>query len=97
MPPGGPGEPKYVSNEQLLQRCGDLPGMAEQLRRQRGLWVGHLLRMDDGRLAKQLLFGKLDTTAPSCSPMLPTLLDTYALDLAPIPRADLLELTPEHT
>ena len=31
VPPGGPGEPKYISNEQLLRRCGDWPGMAEQL------------------------------------------------------------------
>ena len=47
-----------VSNEALLQRCSQ-PTVATQLRKRRGHWIGHVLRMGDDRLAKQLLYSFL--------------------------------------
>ena len=47
-----------VSNEALLQLCSQ-PTVATQLRKRRGHWIGHVLRMGDDRLAKQLLYSFL--------------------------------------
>ena len=47
-----------VSNEALLQRCSQ-PTVAAQLLKRRGHWTGHVLRMGDDRLAKQLLYCSL--------------------------------------
>ena len=47
-----------LSNEDLLQRCQQ-PTIAAQLHQRRGHWIGHVLRMDDGRIAKQLLYSSL--------------------------------------
>ena len=43
-----------LSIEELLRRCGTL-GIQEQIARRKLRWLGHLGRMDDSRLAKQLL------------------------------------------
>ena len=47
-----------LSNEDVLQRCQQ-PTVAAQLHQRRGHWIGHVLRMDDGRIAKQLLYSSL--------------------------------------
>ena len=47
-----------LSNEDLLQRCQQ-PTIAAQLHQRRGHWIGHLLRMGDGRIAKRVLFSTL--------------------------------------
>eukprot|EP00887_Chlorella_sp_A99_P008075 scaffold12.g8075.t1 len=94
VPPGGPEPPKSISNDVLHELTG-IPSIAAQLQRLRGHWLGHLLRMDNSRLAKQLLFGRLrgrlrvDTTAPQATARraAPTLLDTYTSDLSLIPSS----------
>ena len=43
---------------ELLQRCKQ-PTIQEQVRSRRGHWVGHMLRMGDNRLVKQVLFSSL--------------------------------------
>ena len=45
-----------LSNEDLLQRCQQ---PTTQLHQRRGHWIGHVLRMNDGRIAKQLLYSSL--------------------------------------
>eukprot|EP00887_Chlorella_sp_A99_P003058 scaffold9.g3058.t1 len=88
VPPGGPEPPKSISNVELHELTGT-PSIATQLQRLRGRWLGHLLRMDDSRLAKQLLFGRLDTTALQATARraAPTLLDTYTSDLSLMPSS----------
>ena len=48
-----------MRNEDLLRKCQQ-PSIAAQLRQRRGHWIGHVLRMGDDRLAKQLLYSSLD-------------------------------------
>ena len=48
----------HLPNEQVYERCSTLP-LAVQLLQRRGRWLGHLLRMGDDRLAKQLLYGTM--------------------------------------
>ena len=47
-----------MPNETLLERCQQ-PTIASQLHQRRGHWIGHVLRMGDERLAKQLLYSEL--------------------------------------
>ena len=47
-----------LSNKDLLQRCQQ-PTIEAQLRQRRGHWIGHMLRMGNGRLALQLLYSRL--------------------------------------
>ena len=47
-----------LSNEDLLQRCQQ-PTIAAQLHQWRGHWIGHVLRMVDGRIAKLLFYSNL--------------------------------------
>ena len=47
-----------LSNEDLLRRCLQ-PTIEAQLRQRRGHWIGHMLRMGNGRLALQLLYSSL--------------------------------------
>jgi hypothetical protein len=55
--PGNPTaqQPRLLSNAELYALCAVQP-IEQQLRRVRGRWLGHVLRMGDERLAKQLLF-----------------------------------------
>ena len=48
-----------LSNTELLERCQHQPTVEEQIRRRRGHWVGHMLRMGDDRIVKQLLFSSM--------------------------------------
>lgn len=52
-----------VSNTEVLRRCGQQP-METLLRIYRLRWLGHLGRMKDTRLPKQMLFGKLTGRLP---------------------------------
>ena len=47
------------------ERIGMADSMADILRRHRLKWLGHVARMDDYRLPKQLLFGELVRPCPS--------------------------------
>lgn len=89
VPPGAPGGPQLVSNERLLELCGTTT-IGAQLHTIRHNWLGHLLRMGDERLAKQLLFATLVGDAPdrpdSYQPN-PSLISQYATDLSRIPRS----------
>lgn len=83
VPPGGSSQPKRLSNEQLLAACDKQPSIEAQLQRQRGRWVGHVLRMSGHRLAKQFFFGELENPAPpQPAYTFPTLFRTYCTDVA---------------
>lgn len=47
-----------VSNTDVLQRAG-IPSIYSLLRERRLRWLGHVRRMDDGRIPKDLLYGEL--------------------------------------
>lgn len=47
-----------VTNTQVLERAG-LPTMYTLLRQRRLRWLGHVRRMDDGRIPKDILYGQL--------------------------------------
>jgi hypothetical protein len=48
-----------VSNSEVLRRAGDL-SIADTLRLLRLKWLGHTFRLDDGRMLRRMLFGRLD-------------------------------------
>ena len=76
-----------------MAACGNLPMIKAQLRRVRGRWVGHVLRMPEDRLARQLFFGSLDTHAPPQSHPPLSLMACYRSDIASrITRAELRKL-----
>ena len=47
-----------VSNVEVLDRA-DIPSMCQLLRERRLRWLGHVHRMSDGRLPKDILYGEL--------------------------------------
>jgi len=47
-----------VTNNTILQRAG-IPSMYCLLKQRRMRWLGHLVRMEDGRIPKDLLYGEL--------------------------------------
>ena len=47
-----------VSNTEILSR-GNLPSMFTLLRQRRLRWLGHVYRMEDGRIPKDILYGEL--------------------------------------
>ena len=49
-----------VTNKNILERCG-IPSMFTLLRQRRLRWLGHVRRMDDKRIPKNLLYGELAT------------------------------------
>jgi len=49
-----------VTNNEVLSRAG-IPSMFTLLRQRRLRWLGHIHRMDDGRIPKDLLYGQLAT------------------------------------
>ena len=49
-----------VPNTEVLSRAG-LPSMFTLLRQRRLRWLGHVHRMPDGRIPKDLLYGELAT------------------------------------
>lgn len=92
--PGGSSQPKRLSNTQLMAACGGQPTIQEMLLRQRGRWVGHVLRMPEHRLASKFFFGTLDSSAPP-QPLYkrPTLSSQYTADVANrFPRSELRKL-----
>ena len=50
--------PDKVTNADVLFRAG-LPSMYTLLRQHRLRWLGHVRRMDDGRIPKYILYGEL--------------------------------------
>ena len=49
-----------VSNNEVLERA-DIPSMFTLLRQRRLRWLGHVHRMKDGRIPKDLLYGELES------------------------------------
>lgn len=49
-----------VTNNEVLDRAG-IPSMYTLLRQRRLRWLGHVRRMEDGRIPKDLLYGELAT------------------------------------
>ena len=48
-----------VSNNEVLERA-EIPSMFTLLRHRRLRWLGHVHRMKDGRIPKDLLYGELE-------------------------------------
>ena len=48
----------YIPNYEVLNRAS-IPSMYTLLRQRRLRWLGHVYRMEDGRIPKDLLYGKL--------------------------------------
>lgn len=93
VPPGGASQPKLLSNEALMAACGNQPTIAVQLRRVRGRWVGHVLRMPEHRLARKLFFGSLVSCAPPQSHAPLSLMTCYRDDVAAcVPPSELRKL-----
>lgn len=53
-----------ITSNELAETFGMMESMTEILRRHRLRWTGHMARMDDSRLPKQLLFGELVKPRP---------------------------------
>lgn len=83
-----------LSNAELLAAC-EQPTVEERLKRMQGRWVGHVLRMPNYRLARQMFFGAKLSPAPPQNP-LPyphTLMRQYAkIAHAAFPRHELRKL-----
>ena len=58
----------HVTNAELRERWGDLLTLSDKLRCRRLEWLGHLARMPDDRVPKQLLFATLPKPRPFCGP-----------------------------
>ena len=59
-----------ITNAEVLSRAG-LPSMYAMLTQRRLLWLGHVCRMDDGRIPKDIMYGELATgTRPTGQPTL---------------------------
>ena len=59
---------EHLSNYQLRTQWGDAALVSDRIRKRRMEWLGHMARLDDGRVPKQLLFGCLPATRPACGP-----------------------------
>ena len=59
-----------ISNNTVLERA-DIPSMYTLLKQRRMRWLGHTVRMEDGRIPKDLLYGELtEGSRPSGRPHL---------------------------
>ena len=56
---------QHISNEDVRSRAGLTVSLADMISCRRLRWLGHIARMNDNRLPKQLLFGWL----PQCLPL----------------------------
>ena len=63
-------EQQHITNQDLRKRWGDESLFSDMLRRRRLQWLGHVARMSDERIPKQLLFGWLPRTRPAHGPCL---------------------------
>ena len=61
---------QHITNAELRRRWGDPGLVSDTLRKRRLQWLGHVARMDEDRIPKQLLFGWLPQTRPAHGPRL---------------------------
>ena len=59
---------EHLSSEDLAKRSGMPASLEEAIRANRLRWLGHLARMDDTRLPKQILFAEGTNTRPRHGP-----------------------------
>ena len=59
---------QHITSEQLRTQWGDPTPLSCMVQRRRLEWLGHLARLDNNRLPKQLLFAHLPRTRPFCGP-----------------------------
>ena len=59
---------EHLSSEDLAKRSGMPASLEESIRANRLRWLGHLARMDDTRLPKQILFAEGTNTRPRHGP-----------------------------
>ena len=55
----------YVPNKNVLAQTR-IPSMLALLAQRRLRWLGHLSRMEDGRIPKEMLYGELATCRKAC-------------------------------
>ena len=59
-----------ISNSTLCKKCGSIP-LSRAIMKERLRWLGHVLRMKDDRLPKNVIFGQPSgATRKACSPCL---------------------------
>ena len=58
----------HITNHQLRVRWGDPDTIRTKVERRRLEWLGHVARMEDHRLPKQVLFGTLPSRRPAHGP-----------------------------
>lgn len=63
-------ELEHITNTDLRKRWGSNDLLSDVLRHRRLQWLGHVARMPDERLPKQLMFGWLPQTRPAHGPRL---------------------------
>ena len=51
---------QHITNDEVLKRAG-IPSMFSILAKRRLRWLGHVARMEDGRIPKDMLYGELAT------------------------------------
>ena len=56
---------RHISNEEVRSRAGLTVSLVNMISCRRLHWLGHVARMNDDRLPKQLLFGWLPQCCPS--------------------------------
>lgn len=57
-----------ITSRELAERFEMTESMADILRRHHLSWLGHVARMEDSRMPKQLLFGELEKKRPKHGP-----------------------------
>ena len=57
-----------MTTSQLLELWGDPVDIADKIAMRRLEWLGHVVRMEDERLPKRLLFASMEKTRPMCGP-----------------------------
>ena len=55
---------QHISNEEVRSRAGLTVSLADMISCRRLCWLGHVVRMNDNHLPKQLLFGWLTQCRP---------------------------------
>ena len=79
---------QHITNDEALKRAG-IPSMFSLLAKRRLCWLGHVARMEDGKIPKDMLYGELATgSRPTGRPTLRykdvCKRDLRAGDIAPI-------------
>jgi len=59
---------RKLTNEDVLEKC-NMPSIAELMRRKRLQWLGHVVRMDEERIPRKVLFSRIAGRTRECPAM----------------------------